>query len=111
MSNNASGYDVGDPLAFNCARNFGRWGDTVGHDGIFHNNSGNWNVGANNNAQNGGTGPGFGHDLIFTNNHGPLNVLDNNTAVHDCRQSNNHPFLGSGNVAGHSVDNCNSSNP
>lgn len=106
----ASEWDIGDPLAFNCARNL-RPGDTIGHDGIFDQNANAIDVGDNNATFNGGTGPGFGHDLKFTNNHGTINRLINNTVVHDCKQSDNHPFLGFGNSAGHSVDACNSSNP
>ncbi len=102
---------IGYQDPFNCGRNYGRGGDTIGHDGFFDNNANTIYVGDNQPAFNGGTGPGFGHDLMFTNNSGAINQLSDNTIVWDCRQRNNHPFLGFGNVAGHDVDACNSTNP
>lgn len=111
----ASGWDIGAPEGANCGRNavYGpRFADTIGYDGIFYNNAGAYlDVGSNQPAFNGGTGPGFGHNLIFTGNHEALfNDLTNNTIVNNCSQSNNHPYLGSGNTAGNNVDNCNSAN-
>lgn len=101
---------VGYQDRFNCGRNFGRGGDTIGHDGVFQNNGNTIYVGDNNDSRNGGTGLGFGHDLTFTGNQGPVNQLSDNTVGNDCAQSDNHPFLGFSNVAGNSVDDCNTSN-
>jgi hypothetical protein len=95
----------------NCGRNYGRGGDTIGHDALFANNANTIYVGDNEPAFNGDTGPGFGHDLTFIHNTGAVNQLSDNTIVWDCRQRDNHPFDGFGNVAGHDVDGCNSSNP
>jgi hypothetical protein len=95
----------------NCGRNYGRGGDTIGNIGFFENNANTIYVGDNNNTFNGGTGLGFRHDLIFIDNHGAINQLSDNTVGYDCRQADNHPFLGFSNTAGNSVDACNTSNP
>lgn len=111
----ASGWDIGAPEAANCGRNarFGQvFGDTIGRNGVFDNNAGAYlDVGSNQPAFNGGTGPGFGNDLTFTNNHEGFNDLTDNTIGNTCSQSNNHPYAGSGNTAGNNVDACNSANP
>jgi hypothetical protein len=78
-------------------------------DATFSNNASSLDVGSNQPAFNGGTGPGFGHDLTLTGN--TNTTLTDNNIVHNCTQSDNHPFAGSGNTAGSSVDACNSSNP
>jgi hypothetical protein len=110
----ASGWDIGAPEPANCGRNaiYGpRYGDTIGYDGIFCHNAGSYlDVGWNEPADNGGTGPGFGHDLIFVDNHEGYNHLTKNTIRHDCIQINNHPYLGKGNRAGHHLGDCNSAN-
>ena len=110
----ATGWDIGAPEPANCGRNarYGpRFADTVGYDGIFYDNAGAYlDVGSNQPAFNGGTGPGFGHDLVFTGNDEGFNDLTDNTVVYDCSQSNNHPYLGAGNTAGHNADTCNSAN-
>ncbi len=111
----ATGWDIGAPEPANCGRNarYGpRYADTIGNDGIFSNNADAYlDIGSNQDAYNGGTGPGFGHDLIFTGNHEGYNDLTSNTVGYDCNQSNNHPYLGTGNTAAHDVDSCNSTNP
>jgi hypothetical protein len=110
----ASGWDIGQPQAANCGRNakYGKvYGDTIGHNGIFIDNAGAYlDVGSNQPAFNGHTGPGFGHDLVFVNNHEGYNALNENSVGHDCRQHNNRPYEGSGNMARHKLGDCNSKN-
>jgi hypothetical protein len=108
----ASGWDIGAPEPANCGRNamYGKvFGDTIGHDGIFIDNAGAYlDVGWNEPAFNGHTGPGFGHNLKFVNNHEGHNYLIDNSVRHNCWQHNNRPYKGRGNRAGHKVDDCNS---
>jgi hypothetical protein len=110
----ASGWDIGAPEPANCGRNarYGpRFADTIGHDGIFIDNAGAYlDVGWNQPAYNGETGAGFGHNLIFVRNHEGYNNLTKNTIGHNCIQRANHPYHGSGNSAGHDLDDCNSTN-
>jgi hypothetical protein len=92
-------WDIGTPLFANCARN-STPGDSIGADGVFTNNAVTISVGSST----------FGHDLTFTGNTGSSNDLISNVISHDCNQSGNHPFDGSGNTAGSSIDACNSVN-
>ena len=107
----SSGWDIGAPEPANCGRNtlHSNFADTIGGDATFSNNASSLDIGFNTPAFNGGTGPGFGHDLTLNGN--TNTTLDRNNIVHNCTQSNNHPFAGTGNTAGSSVDACNSSNP
>jgi hypothetical protein len=79
--------------------------DRVGHDIVIRNNANNVDV--SNNAP--ATLGDVGHDLTIVGNSGGV-TANGNHAGHDCSQSNNHPYSGSGNTADHSVDSCNSSN-
>jgi DNA-binding MarR family transcriptional regulator len=110
----ASGWDIGAPEPANCGRNavYGpRFADTIGHDGIFVNNAGAYlDVGSNEPAYNGNTGPGFGHDVLFVHNHEGYNDLTKNTIVHDCIQRGNHPYHGTENKAGQNPGHCNTTN-
>src|SRR5437868_348280 len=79
--------------------------DRVGHDIVIRSNANNVDV--SNNAP--ATLGDVGHDLTIVGNSGGV-TANGNHAGHDCSQSNNHPYSGSGNTADHSVDSCNSSN-
>ena len=94
------GWDIGFPEPFNCGRN-STPGDSIAGDATFNNNAGAYlDVGDSS----------FGHDLTYNGNTGSFNDLTNNTIAHNCSQSGNHPYDGSGNTAGSSIDACNSVN-
>lgn len=95
-----TGWDIGFPEPFNCARN-STPGDSIAGDATFSNNAGAYlDVGDST----------FGHDLTYNGNTGIFDNLTDNSIVHNCTQSNNHPYDGSGNTAGNSIDACNSVN-
>lgn len=95
------GWDIGAPEPANCGRN-ATPGDIIGNNAVFTNNEGNYlDVGGNQ----------VGHNVSFKGNVEGTNTLTDNTITNDCVQAYNHPFDGSGNTAGGSIDHCNSSNP
>lgn len=98
----ASPWFIGDPG--NNSNLFG-CGNDVGHDVVAANNANPVNVSGNNPTDFENPNAGIGHDLTVTNNTAGATV-NANTVGHDCTQSGDHPYSGTGNSAGHS-DNCN----
>jgi hypothetical protein len=115
FSNNASGLDVRD----NQPATNGGTGPGFGHDLTLTGNTNTTRIDGNNIVHDltltGNTNTtlignnNIGNDLTLTGN--TNTTLIGNNIGHDCTQSDNHPFTGSGNTAGSSVDACNSSNP
>jgi hypothetical protein len=84
---------------------FARCGNSIAHDLVVKDNLSRVDI-SGNNPSNGIFQPGgIGHDLRVEHNHGGTTV-DFNTAGHDCTQSDNSPYAGTGNFAPNN-NNCN----
>ena len=104
-ASSASEWFIGDPGV--TGGNLFGCGNDVGHDLVAANNANVLDVSGNNPTDFMNPNAGIGHDLTVTNNTAGTTV-SLNTAGHDCTQSGDHPYSGTGNSAGHS-DNCNTS--
>jgi hypothetical protein len=100
----ASPWEIGDPADPGPTGGFFvGCGNAFAHDLVVKDNANTIDISANDGV-NQGAPFGIGHDLKIANNSGGTTV-NANTAGHDCTQSNNSPYLGTGNAAVN--NNCN----
>jgi hypothetical protein len=84
---------------------FARCGNSIAHDLVVKDNADTVDISGNNPANGIFQPAGIGHDVAVEHNSGGTTV-NFNTAGHDCKQSDNSPYTGNGNVAAND-NNCN----